>query len=61
MDTASPRDIARLLQILGRKEKAALGEHTSLARGELCRRAFHEMGRDWASPALRVAATARAR
>ena len=61
MKTASPRDIARLLQTRGRREKAALGEFIPLAHGELCGRASHQIGRDFVGPTVQTPAAARAR
>jgi hypothetical protein len=61
MDTASPRDVARLLQTWGRGEEALPGEHTPPAYGELCGRAPRHIDRDRPGPAPQMTVTARAR
>jgi hypothetical protein len=60
MDTASPRDIARLLETWGRGEEAVPGEHIPPAHGELCGRAPHHIDSDRSGPALQMTAAARA-
>jgi hypothetical protein len=61
MDTASPRDIARLLQTRERGEKAVPGERIPLAHGELCGRAPHHMDRDQPGNTLQKTGAARVR
>ncbi len=60
MNTASPRDVTRLLQTRGRGEKAVLEEHTYPVRGELCGPAPHPIGRKSLGPALPTATAGRA-
>jgi hypothetical protein len=57
MDTASPRDVTRLLQTWGRREKAAVFEHIPLAHGELCGRL--SLGCHCSGPTLPTAAVTR--
>jgi hypothetical protein len=61
MTTASPRDIARLLQTWGRVEKAVPDEHIPPAHGELCGRAPHHIDRDRPGPIPQRTVAARVR
>ena len=60
MDTASPRDIARLPQPWGRGEAAVPGEHIPPTHWELCGQAPHHSDRVRHGPTLQMTVTARA-
>ncbi len=60
MNTASPRDVTRLLQTWGRGEEGILRERIPLVQGELCGQAPHQIGRDRPGPTLQTTVAARA-